>query len=64
MTTKVSQFPCPICKEIMFVTGKDKKGNTLTSCGHKYAFRGSKSKKEMDRKYIQTPWGLELAPKE
>lgn len=46
------------------MTGKDKKGNTLTSCGHKFSFSRSKSKKEMDRKYIQTPWGLELVPKE
>lgn len=57
---KPSIRPCPICKQMMFITGKTKKGEKITSCGHKYKFKKTKSAKEMDRKYIQTPTGLEL----
>ena len=61
MNSKVSQKPCPICHKLMFVIGKDCKGNSLTSCSHKFKFKKTKSQKDMNRKYIQMPWGLELA---
>lgn len=54
-----SQHPCPICGKQMFIVGKDVKGKTLTSCGHVYKFKRSKSQKMAERKYIQTAWGLE-----
>jgi len=45
----------------MFVMGKDEKGRKLTSCGHAYHFKKTRSQKEMDRRYIKTPdGGLEL----
>lgn len=60
MKTRVSTKPCPICREMMWVTGMTEKGEKLTSCGHKYKFKVTKSQKDMGRKYIQTEWGLEL----
>ena len=58
---KVSLQPCPICHQQMFITGKDDKGKKLTSCGHAYSFKKTRSQKEMDRRYIKTPdGGLEL----
>jgi hypothetical protein len=60
-TNKLSARPCPICKTMMFVIGTTKKGEKLTSCGHKYKFKKTRSQKEMDRRYISTPdGGLEL----
>lgn len=50
---------CPICHNPMFITGKDSKGRTLTSCGHAYKFKRSKSEKMAERMYVRTPWGLE-----
>jgi len=45
----------------MFVIGKNDKGEKLTSCGHKYKFKKTRSQKEMDRRYVRTPdGGLEL----
>lgn len=55
----LSQRPCPICGQMMFIVGNDGK-KKLTSCGHKYKFKQTKSQKDMGRKYIQTAWGLEL----
>jgi hypothetical protein len=52
--------PCPICKEMVFVMGKDKKNFTMVSCGHKYRFKMSRSQKDLERKYIKTEFGLEL----
>ena len=57
---KVSMMPCPICKELIFITGKDSKNYSLASCGHRFRFKRSKSRKDMDRKYRETEWGLEL----
>jgi hypothetical protein len=57
--TKLSLRPCPICKNMMWIIGKDNKGNKLTSCGHKYKFKQTRSQKDMSRKYINTPYGLE-----
>lgn len=57
---KFSLKPCPICQEMMYVTGEDNKKRKLTSCGHRYKFKKTRSQKEMGRKYIETPWGLEL----
>jgi len=57
---KLSMKPCPICQQMMVVIGEDGKGKKLTSCGHKYSFQKTRSQKEMDRKYVETPWGLEL----
>jgi hypothetical protein len=57
---KMTGQPCPICSQVMFIIGKTKRGEKLTSCGHKYKFKKTRSEKEMDRKYVQTPWGLEL----
>jgi hypothetical protein len=59
MENKVSKKPCPICREMMVVIGKNK-GKSLTSCGHSFKFKQTKSQKDMSRKYVQTPWGLEL----
>lgn len=58
-----SSYPCPICKQMMWVIGRTKKGERLTSCGHKFSFKKTRSQKEMDRRYINTPWGLELKGK-
>lgn len=62
--SNISLKPCPICQTMMWVIGTDKKGKKLTSCGHKFKFKQTKSQKDMSRKYIQTEWGLELAPEE
>jgi len=56
----VSKYPCPICKNTMTVIGKTDKGEKLTSCGHSFKFKRTRSQKVIDRKYITTPWGLEL----
>jgi hypothetical protein len=55
-----SVYPCPICKKNMWVIGKDEKGNSVSSCGHSWSFKKSRSQKELERKYIRTEWGLEL----
>lgn len=60
MSQKISIKPCPICKEMMVVVGTSAKGEKITSCGHQYSFKKTRSQKESDRKYISTPWGLEL----
>lgn len=57
---KVAGQPCPICHQVMFIIGETKKGAKLTSCGHKFKFKKTRSQKEMDRKYIETEFGLEL----
>jgi hypothetical protein len=58
---KVSLLPCPICKQMMFITGMDSKGKKIASCGHSFRFKKTRSQKEMDRKYVKTPdGGLEL----
>lgn len=60
----ISKKPCPICQTMMFIIGTDKKGKKITSCGHKYKFKKTKSQKDMDRKYVSTPdGGLELVRK-
>jgi hypothetical protein len=64
MDNKLSMKPCPICHELMMVIGEDNKGKKITSCGHKYKFKKTRSQKEMARRYISTEWGLELAPVE
>jgi hypothetical protein len=56
----VSMKPCPICQKLTLIIGEDKRGKKLTSCGHSYSFKHTKSHKDMNRKYIQTAWGLEL----
>ena len=60
MTCQVSQKPCPICRKMMFVIGKNNNGGTLTSCGHRYKFKRTRSEKMLDRRYIKRPWGLEI----
>lgn len=60
MGNKTSIKPCPICRVPMFITGKSNKGESMTSCGHAFKFKKTKSQKDMDRKYVQTPWGLEI----
>ena len=58
---KLSKHPCPICRKDMIVIGSTHKGEKLTSCGHKYKFKKTRSQKEMDRRYVRTPdGGLEL----
>jgi hypothetical protein len=59
-TNKLSMKPCPICHEMVLIIGRDEKGKKIASCGHKFHFKKTKSQKDMDRKYVQTPWGLEL----
>jgi hypothetical protein len=56
----MSQHPCPICHQLMFIVGTDAKNKKITSCGHRFRFRLTKSQKDMKRKYIKTEWGLEL----
>jgi len=58
-THKLSIKPCPICRQMMTVIGKDSKGKNLGSCGCSWKFKRTKSQKDMDRKYIITSWGLE-----
>lgn len=59
--TKLSLKPCPICRTMMWIIGTDAKGKKLTSCGHKFRFKKTRSEKEMDRKYVRTAdGGLEL----
>lgn len=61
---KMSLHPCPICHEMMWVIGKNKKGEKITSCGHNFKFKKTRSQKEMDHKYVRTPdGGLELVRK-
>jgi len=58
---QMSIKPCPICHGMMWVIGVDNKGRKLTSCGHRFKFKKTRSQKEMDRKYVRTPdGGLEL----
>lgn len=64
MSNNVSLKPCPICGAMMWVIGTTDKGKKLTSCGHAFRFKQTKSQKDMSRKYVQTAWGLELAPAE
>lgn len=59
MDTKLSMKPCPICHHMMVIIGEDGKGKKIASCGHRFKFKKTKSQKDMDRKYIQTPYGLE-----
>lgn len=58
---KLSMKPCPICKKMGYIVGENKKGEKLASCGHAFSFKKTRSEKLMDKKYVQTPWGLELA---
>lgn len=58
-------YPCPICKKKMLIIGTSAKGEKLTSCGHAFRFKKTRSQKEMDRKYVSTPdGGLELVKDE
>lgn len=62
---KLSIKPCPICRANMWVIGATAKGEKITSCGHKFKFKKTRSEKEMDRKYVRTPdGGLELVKNE
>lgn len=45
-----------------WIMGTNKKGEKLASCGHAFKFKRTRSEKIMDRKYVTTPWGMELAP--
>jgi hypothetical protein len=38
-----------------------KNNKKIGSCGHTWKFKQSKSAKLMDRKYVKTEFGLELA---
>ncbi len=60
MSDGLSKRPCPICKEIIWIVGKSKSGESIASCGHSFKFKKTKSQKEFDKKYVSTPWGLEL----
>lgn len=60
---KISKKPCPICQVLGVTIGTDKKGKKILSCGCKVKFKKTRSEKEMDRRYVQTAWGLELAQK-
>lgn len=59
-SNKQSLHPCPICQNMMFVTGTDNKGKKIGSCGCTWSFKQTRSQKEMTKKYIKTEWGLEL----
>lgn len=60
MNKHVSKHPCPICQEMMWIVGITNKNEKITSCGHQFSFKKTRSQKEMDRKYVQTEYGLEL----
>jgi hypothetical protein len=60
MNKKHSVYPCPICQRDMTIVGTDEKGKKIGSCGHAWRFKGTKSSKMLDRKYVKTKWGLEL----
>lgn len=60
MSYKPSLKPCPICRNMMFIMGIDEKGKKMTSCGHSFRFKQTKSQKDMSRKYVRTEYGLEL----
>lgn len=60
---KISKKPCPICQELAITIGSDSKGKKILSCGHKVKFKKTRSQKDMDRKYVQTEFGLELRSK-
>jgi hypothetical protein len=60
MAHNYTSYPCPICGKMMFIVGQDKKGKKIASCGHTFKFKKTRSQKDIDRKYVQTPWGLEL----
>lgn len=60
MNKNISAKPCPICQKLAFTIGSDKKGKKILSCGHAVKFKKTRSQKEMDRKYVQTEFGLEL----
>lgn len=59
MSSKVLTRPCPICRDLVFVTQRYNNGYLLASCGHKFRFKKTKSEKIMDRNFIVRPWGLE-----
>jgi hypothetical protein len=56
----LSNFPCPICHQMIWLVGKTKNGKRIASCGHTFKFKQTKSQKDLDKKYVTTPWGLEL----
>jgi hypothetical protein len=58
--SRFSMKPCPICHVMGWIIGTDAKGKKIASCGHSYKFKKTKSEKDIDRKYVQTEWGLEL----
>lgn len=61
MNIKKSEYPCPICKKIIWIIGTDSKGRKIGSCGCVWKFRKTRSQKDIDRKYIKTPdGGLEI----
>lgn len=60
MSKIVSTKPCPICQKLMFIIGSNDKHEKLTSCGHAFKFKITKSQKDMNRKYVKTEWGMEL----
>lgn len=39
----LSMKPCPICQQMMWIIGTDDKGKKITSCGHKFKFKQTKS---------------------
>lgn len=58
--TVISKHPCPICRNPeMFIIGQSDKGEKITSCGHKFSFKKTRSQKINERQYIKTEWGLE-----
>lgn len=59
MINKISTHKCPICRKMMFIIGSDDKNRKLTSCGCRFKFKKTKSEKDMDRQFIETPYGLE-----
>jgi len=56
---KFSKYPCPVCQTPMVVIGINAKKQKLTSCGHFFSFKKTRSQKVIDRKYRTTDYGLE-----
>lgn len=52
-----SNYPCPICKQVMTIIGRTSNGKKLTSCNHTFVFKQSRSQKDFNKKYIKTPDG-------
>jgi hypothetical protein len=59
MSNVLRKIMCPVCKCLKCLIGF-KNNKKLLECGHIISFKKTKSEKDLDKKYIKTPWGFEL----